>query len=696
MVKPMINPLEIEDILGEGGKLSKYFSSYEERGDQIEMSKLVLKGYEKEMAEVIEAGTGIGKSFGYLVPAILHYKETGEKSVVATSTITLQKQLVDKDLPTLVDALSIDLPYALLMGRGNYLCLRRYLDNNVSQSIFVSDITSEDGKLASWVRNTEEGVLDELESLPKGVLKSDIASDYELCLGAKCPNYSKCFFFKSRRKAENAGIIITNHHLLFLDAKKRSENDEDYSEKALLPPYNRLIIDECHNMDKNATSLFTKVFSYSGFLWEYRKLVAVKHGANANNLITLAAGYSKGTESKAIEAIKELESCEKMIHQLNSMLVLSLKGSEQRVDRGNYQVFLNKYKEYLLAIKQSLDFISNALNFLISKSVFSDDDAYIQQGINSAICTFEGFSNFIEEFLNIREFKDKVYYLVREKNKNREEVCLRISPLEVNDILRESIFDKLGTVICLSATLKVDREFDFFRHQVGLDDREILSGCYESPFDYRRNLLLLIDNGKVIYKNDQEEEYFEHATNKIITAIKASGGGALVLFTSYKMLSYVSSKAISELDGMNILIQNGELSRSQLLNRFREDKDSVLFATQSFWEGVDIPGDSLRLLILTKLPYPQVNEPLFKSRCEKIDSEGQSSYMLLSVPSMIMKLKQGLGRLIRSKDDKGVAFILDGRINRNRDYILSQLPPCNCPEDFIDESLERRIEDFLY
>ncbi|WP_206360984.1 ATP-dependent DNA helicase [Bullifex porci] len=692
----MIDPLKIDDILGAGGALSNYFTSYEERGDQIEMSKLVLEGYEKNMAEVIEAGTGIGKSFGYLVPAILHYKETGEKTVVATSTITLQKQLVDKDLPTLANALSLDIPYALVMGRANYLCLRRYYDNSVSASIFLNDIESSESKLLSWVRSTEEGVLDELESLPKGVLKSDIASDYELCLGSKCPYYNKCFFYKSRRKADGAGIIITNHHLLFLDAKKRDENDEDYSEKALLPPYNRLIIDECHNMDKNATSLFTKVLSYSSFLWEFRKLVGVKHGANANNLITLAAGHSKGTEEKAIEVIKELESCEKLFNHFNSTLVLSLNGSEQRVDRGNYALFLKKYQDSLIAIKHSLDLISATLNYIISKSAFSDEDAYIQQGITSSICTFEGFSSFILEFLNVKEFKDKVYYLVREKTRNREEVGLRISPLEVNDILRESIFDKLGTVICLSATLKVDREFDFFRHQVGLDDREILSGCYESPFDYRRNLLLLIDNGKVIYKNDQEEEYFEHATNKIVTAIKASGGGALVLFTSYKMLSYVSSRALSELDGMNILIQNGELSRSQLLNRFREDKDSVLFATQSFWEGVDIPGDSLRLLILTKLPYPQVNEPLFKSRCEKIDSEGQSSYMLLSVPSMIMKLKQGLGRLIRSKDDKGVAFILDGRINRNRDYILSQLPACNCPEDFIDESLERRIEDFLY
>ncbi|MDD5973062.1 MAG: helicase C-terminal domain-containing protein, partial [Spirochaetales bacterium] len=190
--------------------------------------------------------------------------------------------------------------------------------------------------------------------------------------------------------------------------------------------------------------------------------------------------------------------------------------------------------------------------------------------------------------------------------------------------------------------------------------------------------------------------YFDHAAEKIISAVRASGGGALVLFTSYKMLEYVSSKALSELAGFNILIQNGELSRSQLLKRFRDDKDSVLFATQSFWEGVDIPGDSLRLLILTKLPYPQVNEPLFKSRCEKLESEGESSFMMLSVPSMIMKLKQGLGRLIRSKDDKGVAYILDGRMNRSREYFLSQLPPCNCPDDFLDESLERRIEDFLY
>ena len=692
----MIDPLQIDDILASGGALSKYFSSYEERGDQIEMSKLVLQGYEEDMAEVIEAGTGIGKSFGYLVPAILHYEETREKTVVATSTITLQKQLVDKDLPTLMKALGKDIPFALLMGRSNYLCLRRYLDNTVSQSIFASDPTSEDGKLATWVRTTEDGILDELQALPRGVLKSDIASDFELCLGQKCPNFSRCFFFKSRKKAESAGIIVTNHHLLFLDAKKRCDNDEDYTEKALLPPYNRLIIDECHNMDKNATSLFTQVFSYYGFLWEYRKLVAVKHGANASNLITLAAGIVKGKENEALDVIKELESAEKIINNLNSILVMSLSGSEQRVDKSNYSFFLSKYSASLIAIKQSLDKITSLLNSIIGKTAFSDEDSYIQQGINSAICTFEGYSSFISEFLNIKEFKDKVYYLTREKNKNREEVQLKISPLEVSDILRESIFEKLDSVICLSATLKVDREFDFFRNQVGLDQREILSGCFESPFDYKKNLLLLIDNGKVLYKNNQESLYFDHAAEKIISAVRASGGGALVLFTSYKMLEYVSSKALSELAGFNILIQNGELSRSQLLKRFRDDKDSVLFATQSFWEGVDIPGDSLRLLILTKLPYPQVNEPLFKSRCEKLESEGESSFMMLSVPSMIMKLKQGLGRLIRSKDDKGVAYILDGRMNRSREYFLSQLPPCNCPDDFLDESLERRIEDFLY
>lgn len=169
-----------------------------------------------------------------------------------------------------------------------------------------------------------------------------------------------------------------------------------------------------------------------------------------------------------------------------------------------------------------------------------------------------------------------------------------------------------------------------------------------------------------------------------------------MLFTSYKMLSYVSERALERLKDFDILIQDGKLSRSQLLRRFRDERDSVLFATQSFWEGVDIPGDSLRLVILTKLPYPQVNEPLFKSRCEKLESEGQNSFMMLSVPSMLMKLKQGLGRLIRSKDDKGVAYILDGRMNRSRDYFLSQLPECNCPEDFTDEALERRIEDFLY
>ena len=327
---------------------------------------------------------------------------------------------------------------------------------------------------------------------------------------------------------------------------------------------------------------------------------------------------------------------------------------------------------------------------------FGDDEIHIQQGILSSVNAFSSMSDVIRDFTSIREWKDRVFFLSRERNRGKEDVKLCIAPIEIAGILRESLFSKLPTIVCLSATLKVDSEFDFFRRQVGLDERDVLSACYESPFDYRRNLLLLIDQGSVLYRNDQEEAYFAYATERIIRAVEASGGGALVLFTSYKMLSYVSERALERLKNFDILIQDGKLSRSQLLRRFRDERDSVLFATQSFWEGVDIPGDSLRLVILTKLPYPQVNEPLFKSRCEKLESEGQNSFMMLSVPSMLMKLKQGLGRLIRSKDDKGVAYILDGRMNRSRDYFLSQLPECNCPEDITDEALERRIEDFLY
>lgn len=684
----------IEDILADGGLLARHFGSYEERPDQIEMSKLVMRAFDEDSAEVIEAGTGIGKSFAYLAPAILHYQETGEKTVIATSTITLQKQLVDKDIPTLLAALKSDVRYALLMGRSNYLCLRRYYDNSVSQSLFRSLPDSEEGRLAEWVRTTEEGVLDELSSLPRDVSRSDIACDYELCSGPKCPYNGKCFFFSSRRKAENAGLIVTNHHLLFMDARKRFENDEDYSEKALLPPYGRLIIDECHNSDRNATSLFTTEFSYSAFFWEYRKLLQVKHGVTGSTLIALAA--ARGNEDEVLPLTRELEEAEKMIHELNRQLVTSLRGSEQRVDKGNYALFMGKYSTPLLAIKTSLDDIARRLDRLIKGVAFSDDEIYVQQGITSSINAFSSLSEVIKDFTSVREWKDRVYYLSRERNRVREDVKLCIAPIEISGLLRESLFSKLPTIVCLSATLKVDSEFDFFRRQVGLDEREVLSACYESPFDYRRNLLLLIDQGSVLYRNDQEEAYFEYASERIIRAVSASGGGALVLFTSYKMLSYASERAKERLKDFDILVQDGTLSRSQLLRRFKEERDSVLFATQSFWEGVDIPGDSLRLVILTKLPYPQVNEPLFKSRCEKLDSEGKNSFMMLSVPSMLMKLKQGLGRLIRSKDDKGVAYILDGRMNRSRDYFLSQLPECNCPEDFTDEALERRIEDFLY
>ena len=690
----MSHDTQIEDILAAGGLLEQHFGTYEERPDQIEMSRLVMRAFDENEAEVIEAGTGIGKSFAYLAPAILHYMETGEKTVIATSTITLQKQLVDKDIPTLLAALHADVRHALLMGRSNYLCLRRYYDNSVSQSLFQSLPDSEEGKLAEWVRTTEEGVLGELTSLPKEVSRSDIACDYELCSGSKCPYNAKCFFFSSRRKAESAGLIVTNHHLLFMDARKRFENDEDYSEKALLPPYGRLIIDECHNSDRNATSLFTVEFSYSAFFWEYRKLLQVKHGVNGSTLIALAA--ARGNEDEVLPLTRELEEAEKLISELNRQLTLSLRGSEQRVDKGNYALFMGKYSTPLLAIKTSLDDISRRLDRLIRGVAFGDDEIHIQQGILSSVNAFSSMSDVIRDFTSIKEWKDRVFFLSRERNRGKEDVKLCIAPIEIAGILRESLFSKLPTIVCLSATLKVDSEFDFFRRQVGLDERDVLSACYESPFDYRRNLLLLIDQGSVLYRNDQEEAYFAYATERIIRAVEASGGGALVLFTSYKMLSYVSERALERLKDFDILIQDGKLSRSQLLRRFRDERDSVLFATQSFWEGVDIPGDSLRLVILTKLPYPQVNEPLFKSRCEKLESEGQNSFMMLSVPSMLMKLKQGLGRLIRSKDDKGVAYILDGRMNRSRDYFLSQLPECNCPEDFTDEALERRIEDFLY
>ncbi len=694
----MIEDTVLEDILAPGGVLSRAVNHYEEREGQMAMARKIAQCYNESKAGIFEAGTGIGKSFAYLSVALENARSSDEdRTVIATSTITLQKQLFDHDIPALEEACGYEIPYALMLGRSNYLCKRRLYENSAFAELFSVDQKSAEGQLATWANLTETGVLDDYKGdMPTGLLRSDISSDYDLCLGGKCPYFNSCFFYKSKRIADNARIIVTNHHLLFTDARQRQESGEGYDERFVLPPYNRLVIDECHNIDRNATSLFTRSYSYRDLAFQTRKILRVKYGNEKQNLLDTLALMAHDIE--AYNRIgTSLESASRLAERFNQiMLDILPRTGELRLTSKSFP-YLNEFQQVAQALAEELKQVVVSGNILLQKIAFPDGEEQKGKTMQSVLDHLSAFVDLIRDFSNFQFWTDDVYFLSRRKvGRNfADSVSINIAPLEIATTLSDSLFSQMETVVCCSATLKVDNEFNYFKKQVGLDRRECILGFYESPFDYRSNLLLLLGMDAAMYSNRTEQAYVERIVPKISEAITASGGGALVLFTSNQMMNACYERLNGTLP-LRFLIQTPEVSRSILLKEFKEDKDSVLFATQSFWEGIDAPGDTLRLVIITKLPFPQLNEPIFSARSEKLEKEGRSSFREISMPEMIMKLKQGFGRLLRSQDDRGVVYILDGRMNKWRDYILNQLPRSYFPEELMEESVSRHIENFLF
>ncbi len=687
----------MEEIFSSGGLLSKFIPDFQEREGQIQMAKLISRCYKEDRKLIVEAGTGIGKSFAYLAPAIKAAITNNERTVIATSTKTLQKQLFDKDIPLLSSVLGVKVGYVILMGRNNYLCLTRYKSNDAFQNLFLMDPASPEARFSSWVRETSTGLLEDYKGVfPPGVLKSDISSDQELCLGRKCPNAESCFYFKSRKEAEKAAIIVTNHHLLFSDAARRAESEEGYEENAILPSFSRLVIDECHNIDKNATSFFSQVFSSYEISYILRKLIYIKYTNEGLNLVQVLA-RAAGDEALGETILARLDAISRDGDLLNNALnQLMVYKSEVKVDKSNF-IRLNSVIPAILALSQLLKDVYDKGLLLLSNLKDGDADELKVRSFQSAINTLLMLSDVLNAFSD-PVFKDcDVRYLKKFRTQRSGEITeAAIAPLSIAPLLDEYIFSKLDTVICCSATLKVDADFGYFRKQVGLTGEDVLTACYLSPFDYAHNLLLLSSLDGAIYNNKSEEAYVAKISPMIKESIISSGGGALVLFTSYKMMQSVFEAVQEELSDFNLLIQGGGLPRNKLFEQFKSDKDSVLFATQSFWEGVDAPGDTLRLVIITKLPFPQVQDPVFQARCEKAEQESpNSSFIGLSFPEMVMKLKQGVGRLIRCNEDRGVVYIMDSRFNKYRSLILSQLPSVYAPEDVMESSITRRIENFF-
>lgn len=692
--------MTIEDVFSPFGLLKNKLGQYTYREDQEKMASLVETAFEEGRACVVEAGTGIGKSFAYLVPAfLLLERDMDAKVIVATSTIPLQKQLYDKDVPFLMDALSIKPRVAILYGRANYLCLRKYKTMESETALISSDLDSAEGRLRSWVETTATGSRSDITDGKVAYLMKELMSDEDDCMGRSCPFFEECFFYKARRNAQNARLIITNHHIVLSDAQIRWENNEDFSSPTILPGYTHLVIDEAHHIENEATDAFSNKYSLPSLRF-YCDSLKRKMGRYGNmSLVEYLSPYEReDSRGEGKVLLKEIEALVNEAEEYDALLKRVLTCFPDRRAMLFKEEFFARFRNNISLGEELALMLRNVGERAMS--IWESKEEEVKQYIDRAERYGGGLCYLSDVLRSWIRFNDYDNYIPYATDGPDGSPVISIAPMEVGQKLKERLVDKLESIIYCSATLSVGKSFEYFSKRSGLQDYpSLLTGLYPSPFDFQHQLMYLIpQDGREWKKNDQG--YVDYAYSVIRDSILSSGGGALVLFTSFAMMNEVYERVAEDIGkDMELLLQNQNTSRHVLLNRFKTNEDSSLFATASFWEGIDAPGNTLRLVIIVKLPFEVPSDPIYMARSSYIDQHSdRGSFMTLTVPNAVIKMKQGVGRLIRNEEDKGIVMILDGRIVKKsyRHTMFSSLPEGYYPEDTMVENIPSKIENFLY
>jgi len=698
----LLDEQEIDGILGPGGAISKKLPGYEIREAQLLMAHEAAKSFNTDKLLLVEAGTGVGKSMAYLIPSILWAVRNRERVVVSTNTINLQEQLSKKDIPFLQSVMGIDFKAVLVKGRGNYACLRKAKEMLREPDLFEGSWTNERTSILDWLDKTRDGSLSDLSFSPKHEVWEEFASEADTCLRLRCEFFSECFFNKARREVASADIIVANHHLLFSDLAIRAAK-ADYSETAVLPPYSRVVIDEAHNMEDAATSYFGDRVSRGGLLKQLGRLrhrkdrrkgllpfIAAKVSRleyPMDNVVTIINGELSMTlegcgqsvastfdalyyffssvketpepelriridgavrgNARWVEVSDEVRNCAnkirllvKGLHGLNKALVQGVKGNEEAEKE-----LLPQMTE-VKAMAERLDALSTSMESVLF-----------------------GVSDEAVRWVEIKETRD-----------NRPaRVTLHLSPLNVGTTLNETLYKNFRTVVMTSATISVKEKFGFMEGRIGLDrvpKERLMESLLPSPFNFKEQAVL----GLATDLPEPTDKRFPAALSRIIPdAVKASEGSALVLFTSYSLMNRVFEASREAVQGMGYnIMKQGNASRHELLEKFKSDETSVLFGTESFWEGVDVPGEALRQVIVARLPFSVPDDPVAEARQDEIERNGGNPFREYSLPMAVIKFRQGFGRLIRSKRDRGTVLVLDVRA-ATKSYgktFLKSLPEC--------------------
>lgn len=690
-----------EDIFSPFGLLKQKFPSFNYRAGQEEMAAKVEKAFSSAAGAIIEAGTGIGKSFAYLVPAFLLIASNPDvKVVIATSTITLQKQLYDKDIPFLLDALHMQDRSAILYGRSNYICKRKLQEATDSAKLLTYDEDNALSRLIRFCERTETGSRTDIHDREVSFLALDLLSDEKDCLGKRCPHYMDCFLYEARRKAQNARITVTNHHLVLVDANVRWENDEDFSEPVILPGYTHLVFDEAHHLEAEATDLFSDRLSLAVLEAELDFLSFKKGELENRCIIEFLSPYDTSVDRFFT---KNFDGIQKKIRRDALSFFTLLKGiisrfSSQRsvlLDEEFYRRERNNFSREGEVLASEIKNLSNDLRAYLNSDI--EEITAMIDIVGKTAERLSSMADILRSFFNFDSFSSLISYTNLLDDGNYEIV---LSPLLTGPLVKERLLDRLKSWLFCSATLSIGGNFEFFKSRLGISgDDDIEEGIFFSPFDYKRNLMYLIPQDARPFVNG-DREYVSYVSSMVEKAILSSSGGALILFTSIEMMRNVYNSVNQHIgDKMELLIQDNRISRNALLKKFKENVDSSLFATSSFWEGVDAPGETLRLLVIVKLPFDVPSDPVNRARADYINrTSDRGSFMTLTLPNAMIKMKQGVGRLIRSESDRGVVLILDGRITKKfySRLLFSSIPEGYYPEDTLNENIESKIESFLF